>query len=211
MREDAEMLTVKDALAHIKWHFTESDGLIARIERGEEVDERQVQEIETAFLILQAEWKEHERIPKHAVQILRDANNAILRLDKSSLLYPQRGNEIRHFMTDIFTWMDAAFSTMSEEAAIAAVCQQLLGVPSFVVELRQATIDEEAVKDLFSALDVLARVWKNRKEISKLAAQAMVSVPWIFRDAKNLFSGADKQRLNVIQQQLDEHITRCLS
>jgi hypothetical protein len=99
---------------------------------------------------------------------------------------------------------------MSEESAILLVCQHVLGIPSFNVQLYLGKIDKNAVQELFSALTVLAQLWKDRTEISKLAVHAMMSVPWLFTKTSPFFSEEEKRHLQRIEQQLDEYITLCL-
>lgn len=46
--------------------------------------------------------------------------------------------------------------------------QQLLGTPQFNEGLIFGRIDEEALKELLEALEVLAGAWKSRAKISRL-------------------------------------------
>ncbi|HJT59620.1 MAG TPA: hypothetical protein VJ761_24135 [Ktedonobacteraceae bacterium] len=212
MKEEDGMITMENALAYIQWHFIESDGIIACIERGEEIDQREVQRMEVAFQALEGAWKEQMLVPKHAVQIVRAASKTLPRLNRCMLLHPERKTEISRLVMEVDKWIEAVFlSPMSEESAISLVCQHLLGTPSFNVQLYLGEIDNNAVQELFSALDVLAQLWKDRTEISKLAVYAMLSVPWLFTKTSALFSEEEKQYLQRIEQQLDEYITVCLS
>lgn len=213
MSEKAEILTIESALAHIHWHFTERDGIIARIEGGEVIDQREVQEIEAAFQVVEMAWKEQPLVPKQAVQIVRTASKAIPRLNRCMLRYPEREAELSRFVMEAEQWIEAVFLPlpMSEESAISLVCQHILGMPSFNVQLYLGEIDNNAVQELFSALHVLAQLWKDRTEISKSAVYAMMSVPWLFTKTSALFPEGEKHYLQRIEQQLDESITLCLS
>lgn len=215
MREDAEILTLEDALACIKWHFTESDGLLVQIEMGKEIDEKQVQMIGTAFQLMQAAWKDKVLVAKNAVQLVRTAIKAIPRLEQYMLLYPQREAEISRFLIKVSGWTDSVFFAplmpLSEEGAITLVCQHFLGIPSFNTELMLGHIDENALGELSDALERLAQIWETKEYISKLAAHAMLSASWLFEEVANVFSSEKKQRLQEIERQLDERITLCLS
>src|SRR6266516_1378585 len=139
MREDANEMTLEDAFACIKRHFTESDGLLAHIERGGEIDESQVLRIETAFQVMQTAWNTKALVPKYAVRLVRTAINAIPTLEQCILLYPQREAEIRRFIGKVGDWTETVFfapsAPLSEETAITLVYLHLLGVPSFNGEL----------------------------------------------------------------------------
>src|SRR5712692_8626741 len=64
MGEDAEMLTLEEALACIKLHFTEPEGLVAHIESGLGIDDVQVQVLKVALRRLHIAWQEQDLVPK---------------------------------------------------------------------------------------------------------------------------------------------------
>jgi|SRR5579859_1455970 len=210
MSRNAENLSMEEAVALITQHFQECDGIIAQVERGEKIDGSQVRMIEEALRCLQLAWKGKELVPKHAVRLFW---NVIPRLEKCILLYPHRTDEVSKLMSDLIGWFDGVFSSslMSEEDAIVLVTQHMIGLPPLSIELRFGNIREDSVEELLMALNVLADTWKTREDISKLAAHAMVSTQAVFMAVSDLFSGTEKQRLNAIEQQLNERITECLS
>jgi hypothetical protein len=112
-------------------------------------------------------------------------------------------------------WIEAVFSTpfLSEEGAVILLCQHIFGPPPFCVDLRLGNINEDALSDLFVALDTLAYAWKKKTSISKLAAHAMVSTPELLMSVSKVdfIPETEKQRLRVIEQELAERITECLS
>jgi hypothetical protein len=109
-------------------------------------------------------------------------------------------------------WIEMVFlsSSKSEEAAFALVCQHLLGTRPFNTELLMGRINEDSLGELLSGLGILAQIWQTRSHISKLAAFAMLSAPRDFEEAALLFSEEKLQRLQEVQQQVMESITRCL-
>lgn len=70
MDGEVEMRTLEEALACLKRHFTESDGLIAQIERGWAIDEAEVQRLEIALRKLYAAWQDQDLVPKQDVRLL---------------------------------------------------------------------------------------------------------------------------------------------
>jgi hypothetical protein len=213
MEEDVNILTLGDALACIKLHFTEPDGLLAQIERGGEVEASQVQMIETAFRVMRSTWMEQDLVPKEATRLVHQASTAIRRLEQCRQLYPQRREMIEHFLFKVIDWVEHVFSlsSMSEEAALVMVIHHLLGTPSFNTELILGSINKSSLEELLDALDTLAHVWQQKEQISKLAAYAMVNSSWLFDRVAKLFPGPRQQRLREVEQQVSEQITRCLS
>jgi hypothetical protein len=209
MSEDAETLTLEEALACIKLHFTEPEGLVAHIEGGLGIDDMQVRALEVALRRLHIAWQEQDLVPKHDVQLLW---NVVPRLEKCLFLYPEQESEISSFLMNVSEWIEAIFSgpQLSEEDAITLFCQHIFGPPPFCVDLRFGQINEDAVSDLLTALDTLAQAWKKKEHISKLAAHAMISVPELLMSVSSLFSGAEKKRLQDIEQAMTERIMTCL-
>ncbi len=202
----------EDAFACIKRHFTESDGLLAHIERGGEIDETQVQMIGTAFQVMQAAWQEQERVPKQAVQLVHHASNAIPRLEQCMQLYPQREAELVRLWEQVSAWTEQVFSlpSLSEAAALVLVCQHLLGTRPFNTELMLGRIDQDALGELLGALEALAQGWQTREQVCKLAAYTMISASWLFDRVANLFPGTKQRRFQEVEQQVNERITLCL-
>ena len=91
------------------------------------------------------------------------------------------------------------------------VYQHLLGTPQFNEGLLFGRIDEEALKELLQALEVLAEAWKTKAQISRLIAYTLISTPWLFARQGNLFSGEEQLRFQQVEQQVEEAISECLS
>jgi hypothetical protein len=212
MSEDTEILTLEEALVCIRQHFTEPDGLVAHIEKGLEIDDVQVGKLEGALSRLHLAWQEQDLVPKQDVRLLW---NVVPRLEKCLSLYPERTTEMSSFLMQVSQWIEAVFSTplLSEEGAVVLLCQHIFGTPPFCVDLYLGNINEDALSELFVALDTLADAWKKKAYISKLAAHAMVGTPEVLMSVSEADSipETEKQRLQVIEQELAERITKCLN
>ena len=200
-------MTIEDALACVKLHFTEPEGLIAQIERGSPVNSVQVQRLEVALRSLYEAWLDKDLIPKHEVRLLW---NVFPRLEQCLLLYPEKEAELTDFMSKLNVWLDQIFTTpevMSEEHAIAVVSQHVIG-PSFLVGiLLSRKITSSEVDDVFTAVETLSRIWKHRTHISKLAAGALLGTQSM--SVSDYYPEYERQRLQEIMQQLQERITKC--
>ena len=202
------MLSLEDALLTLELHFTEPEGLLARIERGLPVDEDQLQMINVALQILRATWTEQDLLPKQNVRLLW---NVLPRLEKSLATHPERKEEIENVIFKLSEWLAFLFSTpvMSEENAIAVVSQHVIA-PSFFTDLRFGTINEVLLEDLVLALDTLAEAWKKKEYVSKIASGAMINMQDMVTLVSGLYREPEMKRLRAIEQQLFECISRCL-
>lgn len=200
-------MNLEDALITLKLHFTEPEGLLAQIERGLSVDEDQLQMIDVALQKIRAMWTEKDLLPKQDVQLLW---NVLPRLEKSLVYHPEQRKEIENIISQISEWFAFLFSTpvMSEENAIVVVSQHVIG-PSFVTALRFGTIDEEALDELFVALDTLGSHWKKREYVSKIAVGAMINMQGMIDQVSGLYREPEMKRLRAIEQQLFERVNRC--
>lgn len=99
----------------------------------------------------------------------------------------------------------------SEEVALSLVNQHLLGTSPFTTELLHGRINDDSLGELINGLAILGQAWQTRENIPKLAAYAMLCVPWDFDEASQHFSGSNLQRLHEIGQQVMESIMKCLS
>lgn len=212
MNESSRMMMLEEALACIRQQFVEPGNLLARIEMKEEIETNQIEMIEAAFKVIQSAWKDKETVPKEQVRWIRFASDSIPRLERHIQLYPQRKDEIERILSRMHEWIDMIFlpSSESEEVGFALVCQHLLGTRPFNTELLMGRINEDSLGELLSGLRILARQWQTREHISKLAAYAMLSAPRDFEEATQIFSGERLQRLQEVQVQVMESITRCL-
>ena len=214
MWRDADIVTMEDALNCIRHHFTESDGLLAHIEGGGEIDDNQVSHIEKAFQVIQAEWKDKTLISKAAVRLVYTAIAAVMKVEQSRLFSKNEEDEVTRFVENVNCWTDALFFTqsapLSEEITIALVLQHLLGTPSFNVELILGDVNHNALIDLLGDLKTLASIWESREDISKLAAQAMLGSPGLFNHVATLFRGPRQQTLQDAERRVNEAIFNCL-
>ena len=205
MNDVTGMMTIEEALSCIKLHFVEEEGLIAQIERGLPIDIVQVKRLEMALQRLHIAWENSESVLKQEVRLLW---NVIPRLEHALLFYPEEA-ELTKFMREVIVWLDELFMTevMSEEHAIAVVSQHVIG-PSFLKGILLCEkIDSTSAYDVFTAVETLARVWKSRKHIPKLAAGALISTQSTI--IPNCYSEAEKQQIQKIMEQLRERITQC--
>lgn len=206
MNDDVEKMTIQEALHCIKHHFTENEGLIAQIERGQPIDSIEVKKLEVALQQLHMAWMNLDLVPKQEVQMLW---NVVPRLERCLLLYPEKEVELSRFMYDVIVWFDQLFMTelMSGEHAIAMVSQHVIA-PSFLVDIQLSrTTTTSGVDDVFTAVETLAQIWKHRTHISKLAAGALLGTQSM--TISDYYPEDERQRLQEIMQQLREHITKC--
>lgn len=206
MNENHEFLSTQDALAYVRFHFTEPGGLIAQIEQGSPIDSMQVKNLEAALQRLHLAWLNEALVSKQEVRLLW---NVYPRLEKSLVLYPEREREITEIMSKFIIWTEQLFMTpqVPEEYAIAVVSQHIIG-PSFLANaLLGREITASAVDETFMAVEALARIWKKKENISKLAAGALISTQYL--PISEHFSQKEKQDIQKLIQQLSEQITKC--
>jgi hypothetical protein len=206
MGESHDFLSTQEALAYIRLHFAESEGIIARIEQGLPIDNAQIRRLEAALQQLHLAWLNEDLVSKQEVRLLW---NVYPRLEKSLALYPEREREITEFMSKVIRWMEQLFMTpqVSEEYAIAVISQHVIG-PSFLANaLLGREITASAVDETFMAVEALARIWKKKENISKLAAGALISTQYL--PISEHFSQKKKQDIQKLIQQLSEQITKC--
>ena len=206
MNENVPFMTLEEVLSFIDFHFFEEGGLIAQIEQRLPIDQTQVKKLKVAFQQLHAAWENSDLVPKQEMQLLW---NAISRLEKCSSLYLKEDAAVADFMDELSVWLDQLFTTkeMSEEHAIAVVSQHIIG-PSFLREiLLGEKVTFSAIDNVFIAVETLAKLWKPRKYVSKLAAGALISTKSI--TIPNHYSEAERQQLQKIMQQLQERISDC--
>lgn len=215
MQKDTNIQTAEEALGWIKGHLMGKNGILATIEQGGAIDETERRKIGDAFQVIQQAWLGQEVIPKEAAQLLHQITAVIERVEQRLAFSSQRNQEMVHFLYQVNHWIDLTFfppaATISEEEAMMQVYQHLLGTPQFNEGLIFGRIDEEALKELLRALEVLAEVWKSKAKVSRLAAYALVGTPWLFGRQANLFTGEEQSRFQQIKQQVEEAIIKCLS
>lgn len=206
MNDESERMSVEEALTCIKLHFTEPEGLLAQIEQGLPIPNIQVERLEIALRRLHEAWMHRDLISKREAGLLW---NVLPRLEQYMLLYPHREAEIRDFMFKLNVWFDQLFMTqeMSEEQAIAVISQHIIG-PSFLAEvLLGETIKPAAIEEVFTAVDVLAQIWKKKEAISKLAAGALITIQGF--PISEYYSELKRKEIQKTIQTLQEHITEC--
>lgn len=208
--KDSEMSTFDDVVKYITFHFTDSDGLIAQIEKGNEIHEEYVQDIEVALQHIGRHWSQEESVPKGVVRLFY---NIIPRLEQSALLYEEKQAAINDFSMNLSQWIEDIFSSpaMSEQYASALVCQHIFGTPPFVVGLRLGRIDEDSVEELFEALNALSTIWKEREYMPKIMAHAMIGSQALILSVVDLYGSSKAQRLKEIERQLIALVGECLN
>lgn len=205
-----EMRTLDDAIACITLHFTEPEGFIAQLERGEPVHEVQVQAILSALQRIHQAWQTEDVVPKRVVRLL---SGVISRVDRCALRYPEHAGELYSFTTTLLQAIDSLFSSsdLAEEYAIALVCQHVFGTPSFIVQLSRGSINDDALQELCEAVTQLAQHWKHKEYIPKSGAHAVVNAPQVVTLFPEGLSTDKQERLDRLGKHLGELVTRCLS
>lgn len=206
MNENHEFLSIQEAIAYIRLHFTEPEGLIAQIEQDLPIDNTQVKKLEAALQRLHLAWVDEALVSKQEVRLLW---NVYPRLEKCLALYPEREREITEFMSKVIRWMEQLFMTpqISEEYAIAVISQHVIG-PSFLANaLLGREITASAIDETFMAVKALAGIWEKKEYISKLAAGALISVQYL--PVLEYFPQQKKQDAQKLIQQLSQHIAKC--
>ena len=120
-------LSLIQAYELIRLHLSEPGGLIDQLENGAEIDNEYVQILDHAIEKIHQEWKNVSIVPKDIINLF---NNIFYRLTSIISIYPQREVEIHTLYGQFTSWMDTIFAEepLSEEAAIAIVTQQILGL-----------------------------------------------------------------------------------
>ena len=213
MRNSVDPPTLEEALACVRRHFMEPDGLLGKVEQGEGINETAVQELEAAFQVMRDTWEEKTLVPKEAVRLILQVSNSIPRLGQCMQRFPQQTDAIANLVSKVTDWSEHVFSypLVNEEAALVMVGQHLFGTRPFNMELIMGDINEDSLGELLEALDILGQVWESREQISKFAASTLVDAPWLFDRVVNHFPRGKLQRLHETRQQVMESITRCLS
>lgn len=208
MQNNEERLGPKEAISFLKVNFTEPQGIIARIGRGLNVSTNEMHLIEEALNVVHETWENQQLISKQEALMLW---NVFPRLEACLNSLVVTNEEIVQFVTRLEGLIDQLFtaSVMSEEAAVAVLSQNVLG-PSFLIEVRFGTINEGNLEELKDALKVLARAWKKKENISKLAAGAMISLRYLFASINDMYLDESQQRLQEIKQQIFDLVDQCL-
>ncbi len=202
--------SLEDAWDHIRFHFTHYDGLLSKVVRGEEIDNKQIAIVEKSLERLQLAWQDETLIPKRDVQFLWN-NISFSTLANSMFLYPQKAREIRHLVLNLSRWMYRLFSLPTEEKAIATIRHHLInGAPSFVAQIHRGKIDQGAVLELTAAIDELENRWKGRVLIPKTVISSFFSAKDITWRVTGVYSEEEIQELENIEKILSDRIAKCL-
>ena len=209
MHEDFEILSLKNALDIIELHFTKEEGIVARLENNESINNEDVQTLKVALYSMRSVWENKDIVPKKEARLFL---NVIPRLDRCIQLYPQRVREIYTLMEDIISWTDIVFSQpiLSEEEAITLVCHHTFGNPPLSIELRSGQIVKGSVSELTRALDALGLYWEKKEQVSKLAVHAMINIQSLLMSVSDLFEGNQKEQFQTIEQEINIRINRSL-
>lgn len=212
MNNSVDPPTLEEALACIRQHFMEPDGLLRKLEQGEGINETDVQELEAAFQVMRDTWQEKVLVPKEVVRLIVHVSNSMPRLEQCLQKFPPHKDAIVHLVSRITDWTEGVFSYSlpSEEAALTMVGQHLFGTRPFNIGLILGSINEDSLGELLEALNMLGQVWETREQISKFAASTLVDAPWLFDRVRNLFTGERQQHFQQTREQVIESITRCL-
>ncbi len=191
-------------------NFVHPNGLLDKFEKNIEINKNELDHLLEAMEIIYKYWIDKKEIPKDVARALLDV---LPRLEKCLTLYPQKKEDIVEIIEKIGFWIEKIFSTpqMTEEQAITIVSQHVIGL-SFAVAIQNAIgTSEGMLADFLFALETLEQAWKNKDQISKLAAGALISAQTLFEDFQTHYSKPDKQHMQKAIQEIRNHITRCFN
>ena len=210
-------MTETEAIATVKAQFAGTSGFLARLQRGEGIDEMGVNQAKEALLTLKGAWADRSTIPKDAVFPLVDVLGTIVSCMEK---HPEGKNKIYSLAIEMDQLVDSVLlqegESMSEERALALVQFHFTGGESLGLTFHRGnSVDREAVQDstvqeLLVALDTLHQAWKTRREVLKEVVRAMLPGPSVI--GYNTRMPADvRPLLNALSQDIRERIRRCLS
>lgn len=210
-------MTEVEAIAIVKEQFAGTSGFIARLQRGEGIDELGVNQAKEALLTLKDVWTNRNTIPKDAAFPLVDVMGTIL---SSMEKQPEVEHQIYDLAFDMAQLVDSVFlqegEFMSEERALALVQFHFTEGESLGLTLHRGdSVDGEIVQGLIVqelqvALDTLHQAWKTRREVPKDVVRAMLPAPSVI--GYNTRMPAElRPLLDTLSQDVKKRIQQCLS
>jgi hypothetical protein len=210
-------MTEIEAIAVVKEQFAGTSGFLARLQRGEGIDEMGVTQAKEALLTLKGAWADRSTIPKDAAFPLVDVLGTILSCMEKQ---PEGKNQIYYLAIEMDQLVDNVLlqegESMSEERALAVVQFHFTEGESLGLMLhRGASVNQEIVQgtivqELQMALDTLHQAWKTRQEVPKEVVRAMLPAP-SFIGYNTRMPAELRPLLDTLSQDVKERIQRCLS
>jgi hypothetical protein len=204
-----EELSLEQAYEIVRLNLLDKGGLMHQAETGIDIDENSIQTMNAAIQRIQVDWRSLTAIPKNIAKLFF---NVFPRLEKCIELYPSNKENLENLYSKFIHWVDALFAEepLSEEAAIAIVSQQIVGLEPLALQIRfRHQIDENSLDLFLLALDRLVVLWQSREFISKLATGAMINAQDAFLELGDTSMVLRKQTLENVGQEVSMRIARC--
>lgn len=205
-------MTETEAITLVKEQFSGASGFVARLRRGEGIDEAGVARAREALLTLKEVWAPLSTVPKEAILPLVDVGASI----RSSIaLQPELRQELLRLAGNLTLEISDVFAPaeepMSEEDAMFIVRSQLSGDFSFLLALHHHEEPEPILVELVKrALETLQRAWAKRANIPKAVVGPMLDAPDAALEGYASFPPEVQRELERLSQDLREAIKRCL-
>lgn len=204
-------MTEAEVLEYIRDQFHGADGFVARLARGEGLDEEAVGSVRHALDSLRIDWAHRTLVHKADVRPFVDVWMSI---HASARLYPGRESSIEILADELSSNVRRVFLNQSgprsEEEAMATIWAHFGGVYSFLLAMHERSgLDREAIEEVTVALDTLEHAWSERADIPKSIVGPMLDVRssimqnagWYPNDQAEIFSLAGD---------LADRVRRCL-
>jgi hypothetical protein len=206
------LMTEGEAIAYLQEQLRGDQGFIARLRRGEGLDQAELSAIQRALGVLAAAWARQEYIPKAAALPLVDVSAPIF---ESADLYGNERLDIEQLADALVTAVDRVFYSpeprMTEERAMCLVFGHLSGLPSLALALHHREhVADEWLRDVYAALDTLAEAWSTRSHVPKSIVAPMVNAPDLIRKHAGAYP-REEGHLRAFADGLADRVRRCLS
>lgn len=150
-----------EAEAVVREQFLGAEGFVARLRRGDGIDQESVRLTYEALGVLRSAWADRPHVPKRAVLPMVDVFTGIA---ATAPLYPEIAPEIRRLAGEMAERVESIFRSpaprMTEEEAAALVYVHFTGVPSLALDLHHGREpDEETFEEVRAALETLRQAW----------------------------------------------------
>lgn len=163
-----------ELLGLIRKHIQGPGGFISDIEQYNIIDNQKFTDFKNALELLQIYWKDQIEIEKSDVLPLCDI---IPHLNACWLMHPEKQIEIKKTIDCISKCINKIFKNpqIYEYSLLFDLENQFTGsVPSLATELHFGRIEEGRLDYVIYILEELKDLWKNKKTISKEAAQILM-------------------------------------
>lgn len=208
-------MTEAEAIAILTKQFLSDAGFVARLQRGEGLDDQAVGLVRTALQVLAEMWSGRQIVPKKGVLPLVDVFTPIY---QSAARNPDQADEIERLAWDLLTEVERPLAPkeMTEEDAIGIVYGHLTGMYSVSLvlhhhdTLRALGADDSWFEELQQAIDTLAYHWANRAEVPRSPIRLMLDIRSLFQGHAPAYSPSEATKLQLWGDDLVERVRRCL-